>query len=88
MSANLPAQEAAHIAPRPFFRTPVTEAPLIKFTLIAIGLAFIVAMIFLPLAAVFFEAFRRGAEPFFAALVEPDALSAIRLTLFVAAISV
>ncbi|MFN4354848.1 sulfate ABC transporter permease subunit CysW [Parvibaculum sp.] len=75
-------------APRPFFRTPVTETPLVKFTLIAIGLAFIVAMIFLPLAAVFFEAFRRGTEPFFAALVEPDALSAIRLTLFVAAISV
>ena len=75
-------------APRPFFRAPVTEAPLVKFTLIALGLAFIVAMIFLPLAAVFFEAFRRGAGPFFAALVEPDALSAIRLTLFVAAISV
>ncbi len=73
---------------RPHFRAPVTEAPLVKFTLVALGLAFIVAMIFLPLAAVFFEAFRRGAGHFFAALVEPDALSAIRLTLFVAAISV
>ena len=75
-------------APRPFFRTPISEAPLVKVALIALSLGFLVAMIFLPLAAVFYEAFRRGAEPFLAALVEPDALAAIRLTLLVAAISV
>lgn len=75
-------------SPRPFFRTPVTETPLVKFVLIAIGITFIVAMIFLPLATVFFEALRRGVEPFLAALVERDAISAIRLTLLVAGISV
>ncbi|MBA4210543.1 MAG: sulfate ABC transporter permease subunit CysW, partial [Parvibaculum sp.] len=75
-------------APRPFFRTPISEAPLVKVALIALSLGFLVAMIFLPLAAVFYEAFRRGAEPFLAALVEPDALAAVRLTLLVAAISV
>lgn len=75
-------------APRPFFRTPISESLPVKTALIALGIAFLGAMIFLPLAAVFFEAFRRGAEPFFAALVEPDALASIRLTLFVAAISV
>ncbi|MDP2124146.1 MAG: ABC transporter permease subunit, partial [Parvibaculum sp.] len=60
----------------------------VRFGLIAIAVAFLALMLVLPLAAVFAEAFRRGVEPFLAALVEPDALSAVRLTLFVAAISV
>ena len=42
----------------------------------------------LPLAAVFTEALRKGADAFFAALQEPDAWSAIRLTLLVAALTV
>lgn len=42
----------------------------------------------LPLVSVFFEAFRKGAGAFWEAIVEPDAFSAIRLTLLVAAISV
>ena len=42
----------------------------------------------LPLVVVFAQAFRKGVAAYFAALTEPDALSAIRLTLLVAAISV
>lgn len=42
----------------------------------------------LPLVAVFSEAFRNGASAWLEALVEPDALSAMRLTLLVAAIAV
>ena len=42
----------------------------------------------LPLAAVFTEALRRGAGPALAALADPDALAAVRLTLLVAAIAV
>jgi len=42
----------------------------------------------LPLVAVFVEAFRKGMESFWEAIVEPDALASIRLTLLVAAISV
>ncbi len=42
----------------------------------------------LPLCVVFYEAMSRGLDPMLAALAEPDALSAIRLTLLVAAISV
>jgi sulfate transport system permease protein len=42
----------------------------------------------LPLAVVFYEATSRGLPPMLEALAEPDALSAIRLTLLVAAISV
>ncbi len=43
--------------------------------------------LFIPLAAVFTEALRKGFETYIAALVEPDALSAIKLTLIAAAIS-
>jgi sulfate transport system permease protein len=42
----------------------------------------------MPLIAVFVEAFRKGWETYFNALVDPDALSAIKLTLLAAAISV
>jgi sulfate transport system permease protein len=41
-----------------------------------------------PLVAVFVEAFRKGADVYFAALVEPDAISAIKLTLLAAGIAV
>ncbi len=79
---------AGNTPPRARFRTPLSEVPWVKFGLTAIAVAFLALMLVLPLAAVFAEAFRRGVEPFLAALVEPDALSAVRLTLFVAAISV
>jgi sulfate transport system permease protein len=56
--------------------------------LIAIALAFLALFLVLPLVAVFVEAFSQGVGAYIAALVDPDALSAVRLTLFVAAISV
>ena len=43
--------------------------------------------LFLPLATVFFEAFKKGAAVYLAAITEPDAVAAIRLTLLAAAIS-
>ena len=54
------------------------------------GLAAVVLTVFmlLPLAAVFTEALRRGTGPALAALADPDALAAVRLTLLVAAIAV
>ncbi|ABS63688.1 sulfate ABC transporter, inner membrane subunit CysW [Parvibaculum lavamentivorans DS-1] len=64
------------------------ESRTVKTALIATSFVFLGLVLILPLASVFTEAFRRGAEPFFAALVEPDALSAVWLTLFVAAIAV
>ena len=70
-------------------RRPVTtEAPAVKWTLITIALLFLGFFLFLPLVAVFVEAFRNGAAMYWAAIVEPEALAAIRLTLLVAAISV
>ncbi len=68
---------------------PVTTEPLrIRIALIMIALVFIGAFLFLPLAIVFIEAFRKGLFIFMSAFSDPDALAAIRLTLLVAAIAV
>ncbi len=56
--------------------------------LITIALVFLGVFLVLPLAAVFTEAFRKGAAAYFASFREPDALSAIRLTLLAAGIAV
>jgi len=70
-------------------RNRATSEPVwLRWTMIAITLAFLSIFLFVPLAAVFTEAFRKGIETYFAALVEPDAVSAIKLTLLAAAIAV
>ncbi|MGC2408999.1 MAG: sulfate ABC transporter permease subunit CysW [Methyloceanibacter sp.] len=65
-----------------------TEQPWVRVTLITLAVLFLVVFLFLPLAAVFIEAFRAGVSHYLASLTEPDALAAIRLTLLVAAIAV
>jgi sulfate/thiosulfate transport system permease protein len=60
----------------------------VKFVVLGLGLTYFAVFLLLPLAAVFVEALRKGFDTYFAALVEPDALSAIRLTLLAAALSV
>lgn len=68
---------------------PATREPAwVKWTIITISLAFFGFFLLLPLFTVFFEAFRKGWEAYGRALVEPDALSAIRLTITVALIAV
>ena len=64
-----------------------SESTWVRYSLIAITLVFLSLFLFMPLAAVFAEALRKGFDTYFAALVEPDALSAINLTLIAAAIS-
>lgn len=56
--------------------------------LILLALAFLVAFLVAPLATVFAEAFRDGVTPYLAAIRQPEARSAIRLTLLVAVIAV
>ncbi|MBO9655359.1 MAG: sulfate ABC transporter permease subunit CysW [Agrobacterium tumefaciens] len=80
-------ETASRTTSRPF-RDPASESFPARLALIAIAFLFLAAFLVLPLISVFFEAFRKGAESFWEAIVEPDALSAIRLTLLVAAISV
>lgn len=65
-----------------------TESPWVRYILTAVALVFMLLFLMLPLAAVFAEALRKGFEAYFEALQEPDAWSAIRLTLLVAAITV
>jgi len=65
-----------------------TEKPKVRIALILVSVAFLVLFLLLPLAAVFYEALSKGVGTYFTALVEPDALAAIKLTLLVAAIAV
>ncbi len=69
-------------------RRATTESRRWRFILTSLALGYLAFFLILPLVAVFTEAFRKGAGPFFAALVDPEAVSAIYLTLFVAAIAV
>jgi sulfate transport system permease protein len=59
-----------------------------KWMLLSVTILFLGLFLFVPLAAVFTEALRKGFGPYFRALQEPAALSAIRLTLLVSAIAV
>lgn len=65
-----------------------SEAAWVRYSLIGTMLVFLSLFLFIPLASVFAEAFRKGAQTYFAAIVEPDALSAIKLTLIAAGIAV
>ena len=65
-----------------------TEPRWVRYTLISLALGFVLLFLLLPLAAVFTEALRKGVEAYWLALQEPDAWSASRLTLLVAAIAV
>jgi sulfate transport system permease protein len=56
--------------------------------LIAVALTFLTLFLFVPLVAVFAEAFKKGGQAYLAAITDPDAVSAIKLTLIAAGISV
>jgi sulfate transport system permease protein len=84
---------AAHAAPfaraARFEASPAAaDSPLAKWVVIAISLTFFASFLLLPLVAVFVEAFKKGWEVYLKAIVEPDALSAMRLTLLAAAFAV
>lgn len=64
------------------------EPAWLRRTLIAVALIFLTLFLFVPLVSVFFEAFKKGWETYLAAIIEPDARSAVWLTLVAAAISV
>ncbi len=68
--------------------TALTESRPLQWLLIAVALAFLGLFLILPLVAVFIEALHRGIEPFLATYADPDTLSAVWLTLIVAAITV
>lgn len=66
----------------------ISEGPWTQRLLIGIALLFLLGFLLLPLISVFAEALRNGWVTYKDALLEPDALAAIRLTLIAAAIAV
>jgi sulfate transport system permease protein len=85
MSRAISAEAVLDRSP-PFRAT--AESAVVRRLLIGTALLFLAVFLLLPLAVVFAEAFQRGAEAYFESLREPDALAAIRLTLWIAAIAV
>jgi sulfate transport system permease protein len=79
---------APQLSLSPARNDPRTEAGPIRVVVIAVAIVFLTVFVVLPLAVVFAQAFSKGAGAYFSALSDPEALSAIWLTLCVAAISV
>ncbi len=73
---------------RPLPSPTVAEPPLVRGLLLGVAFAFLFLFLFVPLAAVFYEALRKGVGVYLAAVSDPYALSAIRLTLASVALAV
>jgi sulfate/thiosulfate transport system permease protein len=69
-------------------RAATDDHPLVKIVLSVLAIGFIALFLFMPLLTVFSEALAQGWQMARDALIEPDALAAIKLTLIVAAIAV
>jgi sulfate transport system permease protein len=70
------------------WRAATSEGRSVRFILIGVAVAFLFVFLLMPLIIVFYEAFSTGLGAYWEAITERDALSAVRLTLIVAAISV
>jgi sulfate transport system permease protein len=64
------------------------EPTLVRWLLIGTALLFLALFLVAPLASVFAQAFASGVRPYLDAIRDPEAVSAIRLTLLTAAIAV
>ena len=82
------AQPAKRAANNKRLDTSVLEPRWVRAALIAIALIFLTLFLFIPLAAVFTEALKKGWELYVESILDPDAVSAIKLTLIAAVISV
>jgi sulfate transport system permease protein len=69
-------------------RPHLTESKAVRWILIGIALLFLGFIVILPLVSVMAESFRKGWEAYVSALSDPDAMSALRLTLITAVIAV
>ena len=83
-----PPARAVRASPPARLAGPVDEPAWVRRSLIAAALAFLGLFLFVPLVAVFAEALAKGVQVYWAALTDPDALAALRLTLLAAAVSV
>ncbi|UHA72377.1 sulfate ABC transporter permease subunit CysW [Paenibacillus sp. 481] len=65
-----------------------TEPRYMRILLLSVAWGFIGLVLLLPLTAVFIQAFKKGLDVYFASLIDPDAVAAIKLTLLTAFIVV
>jgi sulfate transport system permease protein len=87
MSAVIDKTVAAPTA-RAALRSNSLEPAWVRYVLIGIALTFLTLFLFVPLVAVFAEALKKGWDTYVEAILDPDAVSAIKLTLIAAGISV
>jgi sulfate transport system permease protein len=76
------------IALRAPARAATGESRPVRWTLIGLALVFLTLVLLLPLAIVFTQALAKGVPAYLAAIREPDALGAAKLTLLIAGIAV
>jgi sulfate transport system permease protein len=88
MASAIPQSLTSRRTAAPPARRATQDPTWVRWVLTGIALVFLGFFLVLPLAAVFAEALRRGVGAYFAAFVDADAWSAIKLTLLVAAIAV
>lgn len=74
--------------PLPRMQRAGVESPWVRRTLIGLALLFLTLFLFVPLVAVFTEALKKGWHVYVDAITDPDAVSAIKLTLLTAGIAV
>lgn len=72
----------------PSYSGALEESKLVKWSLIAIAIGFLLLFLILPLVSIFISAFDKGWEVYQASITHPDALAAIKLTFIVALIVV
>jgi len=70
------------------FQSATQDPAWVRWSILGLVLAFLALVLILPLASVFAEALSKGLGVALAAVRDPDAISAIELTLLVAAIAV
>ncbi|MFC7288250.1 sulfate ABC transporter permease subunit CysW [Herminiimonas glaciei] len=91
MAAIAPPSSSAlpvSLARAPRVPAATLEPTWVRTLLIIVALAFLTLFLFVPLASVFAEALKKGWDAYIAAILEEDAVSAIKLTLLTAAIAV
>ena len=90
MSAVItPGITATPMRGEPAYAPAATLEPLwVRIVLIGIAFAFLTLFLFVPLVAVFYEGLKKGWDVYIDNIIEPDAWSAIKLTLLTAAIAV
>lgn len=82
-------QTVANSRIEPPLQLQATLEPIwVRVMLLTVALAFVTLFLFIPLLAVFTEALRKGWDVYLASIQEPDAVSAIKLTLIAAGIAV